>query len=158
MNNYLAHILIFQANEYLKKNIPCYFNENLGFSKSKSESLKEHLFSLSLDKATEYLCEYGYPLNPSEEEIHFAKWLSVELLTVYLRTPEVTNDTVYTSLHCVNCGVVAQQISNPLKLNCFKTYFIETLLGSSLPLNLRKALLVTALASGSHSLTTLGGI
>lgn len=157
MNNYLAHILIFQLNEYLKKNVPCYFNENLGFTKSKGESLEEHLLSLSTANATEFLRDYGYPLNPSEDEVRLAKWFSLHLLTVYLRTPEKTNDNVYTSLHCVNCGVVSQQISNPLNLNCFKTYFMETLLGSSLPLNLRKALLVTALTSGSQSLTALGG-
>lgn len=157
MNNLLAHILIFQVNEQLRKDLPCLFNENLGFHKFKTEALEEHLQSLSFDKAAKYVSDFDYPLNLSEQEFELSKWLSISLLTVHLRTPYQSIDNVYTSLHCVNCGVVSQHLSTTIKANSFNKFFAQKLLGSSLPLNQRKALLVSAFAMGSYNSTSMGG-
>lgn len=157
MNNLLAHILIFQVNEQLREDLSCLFNQSLGFTKSKKESLEEHLSSLSLEKATEHLRDFGYPLNLNECDLKLTMWLSVHLLTVYLSTQEKFNDNFYTSLHCVNCGVASQHLSNPLKSNCFTNYFNNVLLGSTLPPEQRKSLLVVAFASGSSNSVFGGG-
>ncbi|QBG35965.1 hypothetical protein [Litorilituus sediminis] len=157
MNNLLAHIFIFQVNEQLRKELPCLFKNSLGFTKSKNDSLEEHLQSLSFDKAADHLRDFGYPLELCKQEFLLAKWLSISLLTVYLGTPYQSIDNVYTSLHCVNCGVVSQPLSMIIKTKGFNKFFAEKLLGSSLPLNQRKALLVSAFAVGSYNSSSVGG-
>lgn len=157
MITFISHVIIFQENERLREALPfLYVNQN-GLQNVKNKFLLEHISALDEVKVRKVLSQFGFPIKPSCESITMAIWLSQHLLSAYQITHTKNVDNVYTPLHCVNCGVVSQQIPNPLNLNCFKTYFMETLLGSSMPLNLRKALLVTALTSGSHSLTALGG-